>query len=365
MVVIEDVRLDRLSLLLTEPYKLALGAVTAFDTILAQVMTNGGKGIGEATILPGYTPETIEDGWERAKALAPRLPGSSTEAAKKLALRELADAPFTLTAFVSAIEMAEGHSILDVEDADGVPLLAGINATDPAGLEREIEAAIRAGYDTLKIKVGFDLDADLKRVAFIQRCNGGRAKLRIDGNQGYSPDDGVRFATRVSPDSVELLEQPCAASDWQAAAAVTAVKNVPIMLDESVYGLEDIKRAASIGAAFVKLKLMKMGGLTRLADGLKLIGDLGMQSVLGNGVASDLGCWMEACVARRWIANAGEMNGFLRQRQSLAATPMEVVGGKINLHAGQTLALDERRIAAARVANVHARVPLKSRRMAS
>ena len=78
-----------------------------------------------------------------------------------------------------------------------MPLLAGINATDPAGIEREIEAAIAAGYRTLKIKAGFDLDADLQRIAFIQRCNGGRAKLRIDANQGYSRDDGVRFAARA------------------------------------------------------------------------------------------------------------------------------------------------------------------------
>lgn len=363
---IEDVRLDRLRLPLKQPYKLALGAVTDFDTILAHVVTRQGEGTGEATILTGYTDETIEDGWARAQALAPRLLGASAEAAKDMALRELADAPFTLTAFISAIEMAEGHPILNVETAHDVPLLAGINATDHLGVEREIEAAIRAGYDTLKIKVGFDLEADLKRVAFIQRCNSGRAKLRVDGNQGYSPADGVRFATSVSSDSVELLEQPCAASDWQAAAAVAAVKNIPIMLDESIYGLEDIKRAAKLGATFVKLKLMKMGSLTRLAEGLDLISAMGMQPVLGNGVASDLGCWMEACVARRHVGNAGEMNGFLRQRQSLAVAPIEVARGRMRLRgAGEILALDQTRVAAARVAQARARVPLKARRTAS
>lgn len=362
---IEDVRLDRLRLPLKEPYKLALGAVTHFDTILARVAASGREGIGEATILTGYTHETIEDGWARAQALAPHLPGSSTEAAKALALRELGAAPFTLTAFVSALEMTDGHPILHVEAEQHVPLLAGINATDPAGVEREIEAAIGAGYETLKIKVGFDVHADLQRVAFIQRCNRGRAKLRIDANQGYGLDDGVRFTAALSPESIELLEQPCDASDWDAAAAVAAVGNVPIMLDESIYDLEDIKRAAGLGAAFVKLKLMKMGGLTRLAEGLTLIGDLGMQPVLGNGVASDPGCWMEACVARRTIRNAGEMNGFLRQRQSLAATPMRVAGGRLLLRPGQQMDLDEAHVAAARVARAHARMPLKSPRMAS
>jgi L-Ala-D/L-Glu epimerase len=362
---IEDIRLDRLRLPLKESYKLALGVVTAFDTILVRVLVKGREGVGEATILTGYTAETIEDGWRRAQALAPRLVGSTPEAASALAGGELDDAPFTLTAFISAIEMAEGHPLLEVEADHGVPLLAGINATDPAGIEREIEAALAAGYDTLKIKVGFHLDADIERVAFIQRRNRGRAKLRVDANQGYRRDDGVRFVSEVSPASIELVEQPCAAADWDAATAVAAVRNVPIMLDESIYGLEDIKRAAGLGATFVKLKLMKLGGLTRLAEGLQLIRDLGMQPVLGNGVASDVGCWMEACVARHQIGNAGEMNGFLRQRHPLIEAPIEVSGGRMLLRPGGAPTLDEGQMAATRVAQAHARAATKSRQMAS
>jgi L-alanine-DL-glutamate epimerase-like enolase superfamily enzyme len=365
MRVIEEIRLDLLKVPLGAPYKLALGVVTHFDTILAHAVVDGREGFGEATVLSGYTDETIEDGWRRARALLPLLIGASSEAGKALAGRELADAPFTRTAFVSALEMCEGNAILDVEAPQAVALLAGINATDPAGIEREVEAALARGFDTLKIKAGFDLGADLDRVAFIQRCNAGRAKLRVDANQGFNREDGVHFAASLSPESIELLEQPCAADDWEAAAAVARVSNVPLMLDESICDLEDIKRAASLGAAFVKLKLMKMGGLDRGAEGLALIRTLGMEPVLGNGVASDCGCWMEACVARRTVRNAGEMNGFLRQRQPLAANPIKVENGRMLLPAGLRLTLDEARLAEVRVAQAHASAPIGIRRMAS
>ena len=53
--------------------------------------------------------------------------------------------------------------------------------------------------------------------------------------------------------------------------------------------------------------------------------------ILGNGVAGDIGCWMEACVARRQIGNAGEMNGFLRPAAPLAQPPMKVGGGAMTL----------------------------------
>ena len=59
-----------------------------------------------------------------------------------------------------------------------------------------------------------------------------------------------------------------------------------------------------------------------------------MTPVLGNGVACDLGCWMEACVAARSIDNAGEMNGFLKTTESLFSTPIEVEDGAMVLPPG-------------------------------
>ena len=43
---------------------------------------------------------------------------------------------------------------------------------------------------------------------------------------------------------------------------------------------------------------MKMGGLASPGSGLARIRELGMEPVLGNGVACEVGCWMEACIAR-------------------------------------------------------------------
>lgn len=342
---IRELTLHRLALPLKTPYKLAFGAIERFDTILVSARLDAGEGVGEATVLSGYTDETIEGSWARAKSFAAHLPGLSPEAGKVRAAAELVDAPFAQTAFVSAIEMAEGHPLLALDAPAEVELLTGIEATDEAGIAREVESALATGTRTLKIKVGFDADEDQERVRMIQRLNAGRARLRIDANQGYKRDDALRFARALSPESIELLEQPCAADDWDSAAVVAKASTVPLMLDESIYGEADIDRAAQIGAAFVKLKLMKLGGLSRLASALERIGALGMRAVLGNGVASDIGCWQEACVARRHVATAGEMNGFRRQKQSLAENPMPVERGAIRLAPGP-LRLDPTRVRA-------------------
>ena len=64
---IDTVTLYRFSLPLIEPYKLAMGVVGAFDTVLAVIEDGGGTGFGEATILTGYTEETIDGCWRVAR----------------------------------------------------------------------------------------------------------------------------------------------------------------------------------------------------------------------------------------------------------------------------------------------------------
>lgn len=323
--------LRRLRLPLTVPYRLSLGALEAFDTILVETEDDDGRiGIGEATLLTGYTDETLAGSWRLACALAERVAGMDAADAKQVFLARHGEAPFTTTALTTAVEMMEGHPLLAIGQAQSVAILGVLNAKDD--VDAEIEALLAAGFATLKVKVGFDAEQDLAHVANIQRSLRGRAAIRLDANQGFDRDAACRFAGGLDPAGIELFEQPCDAHDWQSARVVASVATVPMMLDESIYGMDDIGRAAELKAArFIKLKLMKMGSLDRLADALRYIRDCGMEPVLGNGVACEPGCWMEACVAARHVATAGEMNGFLKPRLRLFRDPLEFRDGAIHL----------------------------------
>jgi L-alanine-DL-glutamate epimerase-like enolase superfamily enzyme len=315
------------------PYKLSLGEINAFDTLLVEACTGDERvGVGEATVLTGYTHETINQAWALAGKLSSSIAGQPLDVAKEIVAATTNEAPFTATALTTAIEMIEGSPYLQLEKAQNVPLLALVHGTRENELTAELDQLIAQGYGTLKVKIGFDADADLERVRVIQHLVGGRATLRLDANQAYDTDTACRFAASLDPQGIELLEQTCAAGDWQAARAVAQVSTVPLMLDESIYGLDDVDKAAELGAAhYIKYKLMKAGSLARLADALVHIRACGMEPVLGNGVACDVGCWMEACVAVTHIANAGEMNGFLKTRAAFLHPPLTVHGDTIKL----------------------------------
>lgn len=347
-----------LKLPLERPYKLSFGPVAELDTLLVRVThTDGASGWGEATLLTGYTDETIEDTWAKAGELLDALrdapPGEASRRLETLLDALDASHPFLTTAFRTADEMASRSPLLKVDTSAGrpvrVPILGLLQGDTVQGLAAEAENLLAAGYTTLKLKVGFDAVRDAATVAAAQRIVAGRALLRLDANQGYDAASACDFVARIEPEGIELFEQPCAAADWSAhmqVARTAAARGLPLMLDESIYSLREIEHAAALGAAaFIKVKLMKFNSLASLDAAILRIQLLGLRAVLGNGVATELGCWMEACVAARRIANAGEMNGFLKPRERLFIEPLAFRAGAIELHAGFVPEIDTERLA--------------------
>jgi L-alanine-DL-glutamate epimerase-like enolase superfamily enzyme len=144
----------RLSLPLTTPYHLAFGDVIALDTILVVMHDDrGGEGYGDATVLTGYTDETIEASWPLASAFAHRLVGLDLAAAKAEALALAPRAPFVATAFASAVEMLESAPSCALSTTSPYRCSA-INDTEPDAMRVQIDRLCAAGYRTLKIKVG-------------------------------------------------------------------------------------------------------------------------------------------------------------------------------------------------------------------
>ena len=328
---LEKITVYRFKVPLTKPYRLSFGAVEHYDTIVVELVDRaGGVGLGEATVLTGYTDETIDDSWRAAIQFARETTVADSRSMHRRLPQLSEHYPFTATAFGTAREMLEGSLRLRVPQRTRVPLVGLLHASEEDAMHAEFQQLLAAGYRTIKVKVGFDARRDLRVVNAVQKVVAGRAAIRIDANQGYNAQQGMAFASALDPRNIELFEQPCAAGDWECHLAVARMSPVPLMLDESIYGLADIEKAAALkAAAYIKVKLMKLGTLEALARAIDRIRALGMRPVLGNGVACDLGCWMEGCVAAMHIDTAGEMNGFLKAHAPLLTTGLACRDGAL------------------------------------
>ncbi|MEQ1774697.1 MAG: enolase C-terminal domain-like protein [Burkholderiales bacterium] len=335
---LDKIELHRLRIPLFKPYRLSFGAVENYEIIAAEITDRHGcTGLGEANIITGYTDETIDDGWRAACEFAARIARTNSATAKSEAIQFGEQHPFTASAFGTALEMLESPPLLTAAKTTPVPLLGLLNSTEEDAIQAEFDKLLASGFRTIKLKVGFNATEDARFVRTVQKVVNGRAKIRIDANQGFTSDDGIAFVKNITPQDIELFEQPCAAGDWDSHMAVARAAEVPMMLDESIYSLADIDKAASLKAAtYIKVKLMKLVTLDALVHAIAHIRARGMQPVLGNGVACDLGCWLEACVAARHIDNAGEMNGFLKPRANLLAQPLTFRDGALWLQPGYT-----------------------------
>lgn len=340
------VTLSRLKMPLVVPYRLSYRTFEEFEPFLVEVEdSDGRRGFGDAHISPGSSSETREGGWSFACARIEEFLGREDVEAKQVVLARFEESKAAATLLVSAIEVLERSELLTVAADAELPLLVPINSLDGAAIPAEVDDLLEKGFRSFKVKVGKDVEADLARVKAIQRACAGRASLRLDANRAFSRDQGIALASRLDPDGIELFEQPCHADDWSANAAVAKASTVPLMLDEPICTLADIGRAADLeNVGFCKLKLKRFGGLARLKEGLDAVRANGMKPVLGDGLGSEVQGWLEACVARTSIDNAGEFNGFLKLHDRLFENPMPFSNGAIRLPAGYWPQLDRRKV---------------------
>lgn len=345
---IREITLYRIELPLVTPYRLSYRTFRSFEPIIVEVRdAEGRSGWGEAHISPGSSAETPQGGWALMRELAERLLGLETPAAKHLVEQSMERGKVAASGMQTAIEMLEGNPLLEIASEVRLPLVTAFNALDEKAIFEEVELRLVQGFETFKIKVGKNVEADLRRIGAIQRALEGRATLRIDANRAYSREQGRRFAAALDLGDIELFEQPCAAEDWAANAAVAAVSRVPLMLDEPICDLPDIERAATIkGLGLCKLKLKRFGGLDRLRRALLRVRELGLEPVLGDGLGSELSCWMEACVARTTIRNAGEFNGYLKPKDRLFVHPLPFEDGALVMPAGYRPEMDRDKLRA-------------------
>ncbi|MFT4110472.1 enolase C-terminal domain-like protein [Propionicimonas sp.] len=160
------------------------------------------------------------------------------------------------------------------------------------------ETLAAAGFDRVKIKVGVD-EADIDRVVRIHDSSPG-VPLRLDANQAWDVEraTAVVEGLRTAGVPLEFLEQPLPAWDIAGHAELRRRFDVPIVLDESVFTIHDLRRAIDAGAAdIVNIKLAKCGGLgAGLAIGREARA-AGLGVMVGSMMESELGVSAAAALA--------------------------------------------------------------------
>lgn len=158
-----------------------------------------------------------------------------------------------------------------------------VSLEEPETMAQRAREAVAAGHGILKIKLGHDIAEDRERLAAVVEA-APSARLRLDANQGWLPDQAVEIITGFEKDGlpVELVEQPVEAGDVEGLARVTAATSLPIMADEAVWSAADAHRLIEARACdLLNIKLAKTGGLRGAIEVAEAARRAGIDCMLG------------------------------------------------------------------------------------
>lgn len=317
---------------LIRPYHLSFGSLKAYDSLIVRILADGKEGFGEATDCPGYFVEGLSDAWEFVCRHAPELPGENPGVALKRIVDKEGHPSFAATPLLTGLESLAWSPGERPGDPVRFPLLGVVQGETPQEIITDARRLLELGHRTLKFKVGFSVSEDLNRVRHLQAILEPGRQLRLDANQGYSYPQTLQFLEGLDPARIELLEQPLQPDAWEEMARLVRISPIPLMLDEGIVKDEDLDRAIETGCAkAVKFKLMKCGSFAHLERQIKKASNARLKVVLGNGVATDIGCFHEARIAVKMglTVHAGEMNGFLKGREQFLQPRLKVDKGDL------------------------------------
>jgi|Deesub1362A_J573_1020465.scaffolds.fasta_scaffold00708_17 L-alanine-DL-glutamate epimerase-like enolase superfamily enzyme len=302
---IKKVSYCELSIPLKEPYTLSHSSIKKLNTIIVKIETEHAVGLGEATVIPVYFSETTHTIKETLKIIANRLKGEKftniTEAIyflKRTSKNHLALSAVEMAvydAFGKEVELPL-YELIGGKVRDKVELIGSIGISS---IKKTIELSqkfIDAGFKTLKIKVGKNFKEDIKKLEYIKSINE-KVKLRVDANEAYTLNEAIKVATALENIGVELFEQPLKRKNLEELKILRKSVNIPIMVDESVFTLNDLINVINNEAAdMVKLKVMKSGifDTKRIAT---IAGEFDISCIIGNGVQTELGAFAEVHLA--------------------------------------------------------------------
>ncbi len=310
-------------LALAEEFGIARGSRTTQAVVQIELEHEGLTGRGEAAPVY-YRGESVETA---SAFLADAGPG-------------LGDDPFALEDALGRLEGdAAARAALDAAFHDWIGRRLVVPVWRLLGLSRDVPpTSYTIGMDTLegtrerarrarrfralKVKVGGS--EDLARLEAVRSETG--APLRVDANEGWTLEQARELLPALTELGVELVEQPFPAADLDSFRALRELEpRPPVVVDEGCHDLKDVAACAGYADA-INVKLAKCGGLREAVRMVHAARALGLRTMLGCMIESELGIAPAAQIASLfdWVDLDGHL--LLADRPF---TGLELVDGRV------------------------------------
>jgi len=165
--------------------------------------------------------------------------------------------------------------------ADGLPAYttsAGWLGYDDDKLRRLCQEAVDAGWSHVKLKVGSDVEDDVRRCRIAREVIGPDRKLMVDANQRWDVDEAVAWMSRLADLDPWWIEEPTSPDDILGHAAIAElVAPIRVATGEHVHNRVMFKQLLQAGAlGFCQIDACRLGGVNEVVAVLLLAARFGV-----------------------------------------------------------------------------------------
>lgn len=353
---ITEIEIFAIHLPLHEPFVISYASYNYMPSIIVKLKTDSGHtGYGEAVADEHVTGESWESTFAILKnTLAPALIGMDPTQMEKVHAKmdaEIYAVPSAKAALDIACYDVVGktlsvpvYTMLGGRYHDEFPITHVLSIATPEHMANEAQQRIEEGYRSLKMKVGTDIAEDVKRIQAVRERVGESIAIRVDVNQGWVNSSATLQALRKL-DSCDLdwIEQPVKADDIDAMVEIKSKTSVPVMIDEGLRGVREMREIISKRAADkVNIKLMKCGGIYPAMKLAHMAEMAGIECQVGSMVESSVGSAAGFHVAfSKKIMTSVELTGPLKFSEDIGNLEYNVPFIRLNEEPGLGVEVDE------------------------
>jgi o-succinylbenzoate synthase len=291
------------------------GWSTRAACIITLKSDDGQRGVGEASPLPGFSPDTLEQCQAALAALEPAQLPARLEPGRSARV-ELARASAQLPRDVPAARAALEGALLDLwsrsaqkpawalllDAATTMPQrrpLAALLMTEPEQALEQARHAHARGIRTFKLKIGRAgaLEREISSLQGLRAELGPDVRLRLDANQSWSAVEARACLPRFAEQGLEYVEEPCARDNLMSLADL----EVPLALDESLVqlaGTADLpQQLEALGVSALILKPTLLGGVSACCTWAEAAAQIGAEVILSHAFEGPVGLALSAALA--------------------------------------------------------------------
>lgn len=199
-------------------------------------------------------------------------------------------------------------------------------------VDEAVRMVERHGFETLKIKGGQGIAADVDAMRQLRAALGSGTRLYVDANGAYPLAEAPAYVQAMADAGAEVVEDPCALAPDAAFTKLQQGSATPVLVDFGCWSPRDMRLFIAAGARAFSLKPGRFGLSDTLAMS-KLANAAGCRTLVGMFGESALGTLTALQLASTLTPGSlpAETTWFLAMTAQITHEPMTIKNGAISL----------------------------------